>query len=271
MKTGVLVFVCLLLNVPAHSQRLNGQGLKMVSKIVVDSRVESEVIEYSYDTDNRLCGIVSVSRKSEDGADLPKSKDVHTQKDVYELKNGALKRTIYYDGKLVDDFVYEYVMNTKGYITKCRERYKYNDGSKVEWEMNFNYYEDGRTLMNVTNEMIRNGVSGEKNTLYMSHSDGNVTIGTREQVFDDYINDTNINLNVFFMETHTNGVPFSLWSKELTGEWVNVWSRNLLARSGSRGRARFMTYEYDENNNLVKIDVLVRDIHLNTIQIYYLN
>lgn len=129
-----LLFVCLL-PIVCNAQRLNKDGLKMVSKVSVIGGSVDRTIEFSYDRYDNLKGVTyTYTMKYYD----------EVYKDVLTKDGNTITQKSYMNGKPYNRDKYEYKLNEDGKITYMG-RYQYSDAVgyifRNEREI---YYSDNR-------------------------------------------------------------------------------------------------------------------------------
>lgn len=133
-KVLFLLFVCLL-PIVCNAQRLNKDGLKMVSKVSVIGGSVDRIIEFSYDRYDNLKGVTYTYT-------MKYYNEVY--KDVLTKEGNAITQKSYMNGKPYNRYEYKYRLNEDGKITYmgC---YEYTDAvgfiGRHEREI---YYSDDR-------------------------------------------------------------------------------------------------------------------------------
>lgn len=106
MKKLLFLFLCVLSSV-CNAQRLNGDGLKMVSKVVIG---DNRAIEFSYDSNDNLKQVIyTYIRKG--------YKPYCVYKDVITKNGNQLTQKSYLNGKIDNDYKYVYKLNSEGKIS----------------------------------------------------------------------------------------------------------------------------------------------------------
>lgn len=103
----------------ANAQRLNSEGLKMVSKVTINSLFYDKVIDFSYDENDKLQEVVYTLVKRN-------YKPYRTYKEVITKRDGKITQKSYFNGNPNDHyesaednyFTYEYCLNNDGKICK---------------------------------------------------------------------------------------------------------------------------------------------------------
>ena len=272
MKKLLFLVIISLSVLPLQSQRLNKDGRKVVKEIVLErynnsgERVSAKYyFRFSYHPSLEL-NILEYESEPLHGGYADYNRKVLTH------DGNKLVRKDYVNGMLTTDWSYEYELNDSGRIVK-RMRYDYAiDGSFItRIDSDIDYDESGRlktvstckyykgrkdkTYTKLDDDIIsdiRHFVINEDGNRYYERTQvckygtTHNTKLSKQHVYGDYVNDTNVNFNQFFTQ----------YCWDLTGneidfitEWYNVYSNNLLIGHWSTIR---MKYIYDERGNLIE-------------------
>lgn len=286
----VAMISTLLLCLPASAQRLNADGLKMVSKVSIDN---NKVIELKYDAENKLKEVVHIYKET--------NAPFHTYKEVITKVGNRLTQQSFLDGKLFNNhndgimnfFTYEYFLNEDGKIRKfsisdhswAGSTYKreievdYKDGLPycvrsphtytefgtlyhVEQNVNILYTDEGYFT-----QVVEYTLTDELYKRYapvITEDELKESLKYGGKLFDldpsyprydyssDIPNDTNIGFNgIDLMGKMGVSSHSNLDNILFYTEWVGLRERNML-KDVDRHRKRIV-YQYDDKGNIVQI------------------
>lgn len=268
MKKLLFLVIISLSVLSLQAQRLNKDGRKVVSHIDIEyfggSYYGSLDFHYDNELDLQSFEFQQYCRPVDDTFDA-----IH----VEMYKNGdKLFRKDYEHGKKSNNWSYEYELNDSGRIVK-RMRYDYAiDGSFItRIDSDIAYDESGRlktvstcqyykgrkdrTYTKLDDDIIsdiRHFVIKEDGNRYYErtqvckYGSTHNTKLSKQHVYSDYVNDTNVNFNQFFTQYCWDLIGNEI---DFVTEWYNVYSNNLLIGHWSTQR---MKYVYDERGNLIE-------------------
>lgn len=284
-----LLFVCLL-PIVCNAQRLNKDGLKMVSKVSVIGGIVDKAIEFSYDKYDNLKGVTyTYIRKDRDWI----------YKDVLMKEGNTITQKSYMNGKPYNRDKYEYKLNEDGKITYMG-RYQYSDavGYIFRNEREIYYLDDRLSKIYIFSswkepkadcfyyEATYNGAdfsysgNGNKyNKFYYSLTEEqrrkyapNYTEYEFEESRDNLkrfeqktywkqiynteeINDTNIGLYILYKLTEFSKFQGVISNPLFLTEWIGFRENNLVKSDYESNPKRFdIEYIRDEKGNIVQMN-----------------
>lgn len=148
---GAILFMTgLLQNFQANAQRVNSDGLKMVSRVCIGN---NKTIDFKYDDENRLQEVIYTYTYTSTFKSLSNST---TYKEVISKNGNVITQSSFINGKPFDHysdnperdgyenfFKYEYHLNEDGKIEKFYI-YEYTWAHTIARKTNSLYYEDGK-------------------------------------------------------------------------------------------------------------------------------
>lgn len=276
MKKLVFLIIISLSVLSLQAQRLNKDGRKVVKEIVLErynnsgERVSSKhYFRFSYHPSLELNTLEYESEPLGGGY-------IDYNRKVLTHDGNKLIRKDYVNGKLTTDWSYEYELNDSGrvvkrmrydyaidgsFITRIDSDIAYDENGRLETVSTCQYYKgrNDKTYTKLDDDIIsdiRHFVIKEDGNRYYErtqvckYGSTHYDVDSREFIYGEYINDTNVNFNQFFTQ----------YCWDLTGneidfitEWYNVYSNNLLEKQTRYNR--YMKYVYDEKGNLIEFSV----------------
>ena len=294
MKKVLFLILCII-SVPVNAQRLNSDGLKMVSKVTVNHLMSDKIIEFSYDNENKLREVVYTYIEK-------RRKPYNVYKEVITKNNNEITQKSYFNGKPYHLYEYKYRLNSDGKIVYMgkftytqaqiiarREREFYYEDSKLikinfissgKVRTPFFCYEPGYDCTEFTydnkgyyytccnyslsNEQIKkyapyyteDEYKESKNTLIRR----NGSTYWKSEFSDNAINDTNIGLNRLYdlskFTSEERGVG-SIRIPLFFTEWIGLRENNLVIRDYlNKVNWYDVEYKYDNRGNIVNIDYI---------------
>ena len=304
-KVLIIGFSFLVLStVLSHAQRLNSEGLKMVERIDIDSRI---TILFGYDTSNRLNKVDITNCRDYSG--LP-------TREVYSKNGRIITQSSYEGGKPYDRFEYMYRLNADEKIDSvCIIEHTEEPNCKGRNESEL-IYKDGvfACLKNVISTTEGKGWHYEPSTseLSLRYTNGNwyreyITYvltdeqhrkyaptwdedefiegrGSMRKIGDssdwqheyvysnDSVNDTNIGLNdLFLIDIHSMGYLARIENILFHTEWVGLRESKLVTKKRYGRRDYYVRYEYDSDHNITDMIYLFNGKEMNRLRIKYVN
>ena len=261
MKQFVL-FLISFLTVAVYGQKVNSNGEKMVSKLVMDKiTVKGKVYEtrtynFSYNSKNRLIAI-NCDVKAYSG-----NRCAYTRRIIMENNGTSLKRKDYLDGKIDNTVTYRYKVDNWVITGSSRTHLPTEDNNIVDIRTVYKY-QNGRLneiLLRwyVTNKDVINWSPLKERYHYnIDYKDGNPYSANREKqreyFYEDLVNDTNINLHALLWDKQ-GLITISNEDMEYFTEWIPFKSYNLLEKNRFGDRSydihTDIDYDFDEVGNL---------------------
>jgi len=301
----VLFFILCFFSVNLYSQRLNSNGLKMVSKLSVDKGDICFDVDFKYDND-KLKQIIFIYSYTNIGARPPYTE---VNKDVLIRKGNSIIQKSYMNGKPYNRYKYDYKFGENSKLihfdvleyTELQKIYKtsndfiYCNDTILEiqkytsWiENNVWCYNPGITGNHIKfidgcwsmNKVYYN-LTFEQNEKYaplytedefieslpnLNRKDYGIKISF---LYSDLINDTNVCLNGLL-----NCESLSLAGNNdlLTNilyftEWVGIREKYLATQMDINRRKYDITYKYDTKGNIVQVDYISKGKFKNNVKI----
>lgn len=290
----VLFFILCLLSVNLYSQKLNSDGLKMVSKLSVDKGYICFDIDFKYDN-NKLNQIIFVYSYTNIGV-----KPYHTDVSKYVLtKDGnSIIQKSYMNGKPYNRYKYDYKFGENSKLTHF-DVLEYTELQKIYRTSNdFIYFNDTILEIQKYTSWIENnvwchdpGVLGnhikfidgcwsmnkihysltpemeERYAPLYTEDEFNESLpnlkrkdyGTKISfIYSDSINDTNVCLNGLL---NCENLGLAGYNDLLTNilyftEWVGIREKYLATQMDINRRKYDITYRYDTKGNIVQVDYI---------------
>lgn len=284
-----LLFVCLL-PIVCNAQRLNKDGLKMVSKVSVIGGSVDRTIEFSYDRYDNLKGVTyTYTMKYYD----------EVYKDVLTKEGNTITQKSYMNGKPYNRDKYEYKLNEDGKITYMG-RYQYSDVvgyifrnereiyysddrlSKIyifsSWKepkadcyyyeatyngVDFSYsgngYKYNKFYYSLTEEQRRKYAPNYTEYEFEESRDNLKRFGQKtywKQIYNtEEINDTNIGLYILYKLTEFSKFQGVISNPLFLTEWIGFRENNLVKSDYESNPKRFdIEYIRDEKGNIVQMN-----------------
>lgn len=255
-----------------YAQRLNSRGQKIVSSVRVEKFLYNGAIEnttdviYTYDSNCELTGITRIIKVENESA-----KDV-----IHRQKDGGIKSTTYYNGRIDKNYKHEYEVNEYGLIKSKTTKYMMANDSvkKVTSYVYENSEDDGVVLKQIKRrQYVKDGSRWSPahtiDYINFDYWDGdcywakgyctnfNVSgefeyyagdVKYKEGKYGKIKNDTNINPNLF-MSMLCWEICLDSHEYELSSEWCGMKSAYILdCEEGIR-----IYPVVDNNGNLVEL------------------
>lgn len=290
----VLFFTLCLLSVNLYSQRLNSDGLKMVSRISYESSVRIHYdVDFKYDSNNRLKQLAFTYTYRNLGV-RPRYNTVN--KDILTKEGNTIVQKSYLDGKTYNRFKYNYKFGDNSKLIHF-DKYEYAEMHKVFRRSNeFIYANDTILEIQDTFSWIENGQwcyddgIGGNNIKFIegcwssNKKYYNLTLEQRKKyaplyteeefyeslpylhqedygtvisfLYSDTINDTNICLNGLteIKEISGSGNDNVLSNILYFTEWVGIREKYLATKMNICGRKYDITYKYDTKGNIIEVN-----------------
>lgn len=301
----LLFFILCLLSVNLYSQRLNSNGLKMVSKLSVDKGYICFDIDFKYDN-NKLNQIIFVYSYTNIGV-----KPYHTDVSKYVLTkdgNNIIQKS-YMNGKPYNRYKYDYKFGEDSKLihfdvleyTELQKIYRvsndfiyFNDTileiqKYTSWiENNIWCYDPGITGNHIkfidgcwSMNKIYYNLTPEQNRKYAplyTEDEFNESLpnlnrkdyGTKISfLYSDLINDINVCLNGLF---NCENLSLAGNNDLLTNilyftEWVGIREKYLATQMDINRRKYDITYKYDTKGNIVQVDYISKENFRNNAKI----
>lgn len=270
MKKVILFSLLLVFSfLSVNAQRINDDGKKVVSKIVVErynhdgvSKTSRTTYNFTYTEDLKLMYLEMEKIPLIGGY-------VDTERRTLLRKGNELIRKDYINGKIAKYWSYEYRLNNMGRIVK-RMRYNYTIDnsyvSRIDSEIKYEdtqfivstctYYKgrNDKVYSKVTDDIVsddrcfyfEDGNAYYKRTQICRY--GTVVDKYNWHLYSDYVNDTNVNFNQFFTQYAWDRNPDEF---EFLTEWCGMASKNLL----SSHKKSYFKYTFDEKDNVIGFTV----------------
>lgn len=290
----VLFFILCLLSVNLYSQKLNSDGLKMVSKLSVDKGYICFDIDFKYDN-NKLNQIIFVYSYTNIGV-----KPYHTDVSKYVLtKDGnSIIQKSYMNGKPYNRYKYDYKFGEDSKLTHF-DVLEYTELQKIYRTSNdFIYFNDTILEIQKYTSWIENnvwchdpGVLGnhikfidgcwsmnkihysltpemeERYAPLYTEDEFNESLPNLKRkdyetkisfLYSDSINDTNVCLNGLL---NCENLGLAGYNDLLTNilyftEWVGIREKYLATQMDINRRKYDITYKYDTKGNIVQVDYI---------------
>ena len=290
----VLFFILCLLSVNINAQKLNSDGLKMVSKLSIDKGYICFDIDFKYDN-NKLKQIVFVYSYINIGV-----KPYHTDVSKYILtkEGNSIIQKSYMNGKPYNRYKYDYKFGENSKLTHF-DVLEYTELQKIYRVSNdFIYFNDTISEIQKYTSWIENniwcydpGITGnhikfidrcwsmnkihysltpemeERYAPLYTEDEFNESLpnlnrkdyGTKISfLYSDSINDTNVCLNGLL---NCENLGLAGYNDLLTNilyfiEWVGIREKYLATQMDINRRKYDITYKYDTKGNIVQVDYI---------------
>lgn len=302
----VLFFILCLLSVNLSAQRLNSDGLKMVSKLSVYSVGRYYYIDFLY-KENYLNKLIFTY--VEESRNLDKSITKTVYRDILIKEGNTINQKSYLDGKPYNKFKYKYQFNDNSklvrfdvyeytpieYIFRRTNEFIYRNDTISEIHKHSSWIKDGKWCYDpdicvnfieyreniwnliwkekqLTNEQVRKYAPLYTEDEFMESKDNleEKDYGyTMTFEYSDNVNNTNICLNgLFNIEEIFLGNSSSKLSNILYfTEWVGIREAYLATKSSTGGKIYDITYKYDTKGNIVQVDYISTVKYINNMKI----
>ena len=289
----VLFFILCLLSVNLSAQRLNSDGLKMVSKLSVYSVGRYYYVDFLY-KGNHLNKLIFTY--VEESRNLDKSITKIVYKDILIKEGNTINQKSFCDGKPYKQYKYKYQFNDNSKLSHI-DMYLYAPMKRIFTDTNENIYrndtiseiqkysswiEDGKWCYNpgidvnciefreniwnliwkykdLTNEQVRKYAPLYTEDEFIESKDDleERDYGyTMTFEYSDVSNDVNISLNGFFdVENISSYNSCSKLANILYfTEWVGIREAYLATKLSVGRKIYDITYKYDANDNIVEVN-----------------
>lgn len=294
MKKVLFLILCII-SISVNAQRLNSDGLKMVSKVTVNYSMMDKIIEFSYDKEEKLREVVYTYIEKH-------RKPYNVYKEVITKKNNEITQKSYFNGKLYNRYEHKYRLNSDGKITYIgtyeytqaqtigrNERELYYNGNKLV-AMNiissgkiktpfffyeatyksteFTYDDKGYNYVSRTHSLSNEQI--KKYAPYYTEEEYKESKNVRIKRYDicnwklefsnNVINDTNIGIGKLYDlgRFHIVGLQKkSIDNPLFFTEWIGIRENNLIIRDyHNKVNWYDVEYTYDNRGNIVNIDYI---------------
>lgn len=294
MKKVLFLILCIISN-SVSAQRLNSDGLKMVSKVTVNHLMSDKIIEFSYDKEDKLREVVYTYIEK-------RRKPYNVYKEVITKNNNEITQKSYFNGKLYNRYEYKYKLNSDGRITYIGT-YEYTQAQTIGRNERELYYDNNKlTTMNIISSgKIRipfffyeatykstEFIYDDKRYSYVSRTHSlseeqikryapyyteeeykeskNIRIKKYDicnwklEFSDNVINDTNVGIGKLYDlgRFHIVGLQKNSIDNPLFfTEWIGIRENNLIIRDyHNKVNWYDVEYKYDNRGNIVNIDYI---------------
>lgn len=294
MKKVLFLILCIISN-SVSAQRLNSDGLKMVSKVTVNHLMSDKIIEFSYDKEDKLREVVYTYIEK-------RRKPYNVYKEVITKNNNEITQKSYFNGKLYNRYEYKYKLNSDGRITYIGT-YEYTQAQTIGRNERELYYDNNKlTTMNIISSgKIRTPfffyeatykstefIYDDKRYSYVSRTHSlseeqikryapyyteeeykeskNIRIKKYDicnwklEFSDNVINDTNVGIGKLYDlgRFHIVGLQKNSIDNPLFfTEWIGIRENNLIIRDyHNKVNWYDVEYKYDNRGNIVNIDYI---------------
>jgi hypothetical protein len=275
----IILFITLFVSVAVFGQKINNNGLKVVSNIDIEKIdingliYQTKNYSFSYNKNSSLmmvdCVVKEYMGKSQKCVSVKHINIKRTKNNI--IRNDYDDKTCIYRYDFNDNIIIRsgetYRPDLYGWVTDIRNIYDYENGLLTEITRHwFGKYKN----------RLEYEKSSERYHYIIDYIDGNPYSKNnnyeREVYYDDLFDDTNVNLNALVWDKMGQIIINDNFI-ELCTEWMPFKSNNLLKYSGigdnQNGDYNIMTYMYDNNENIEyvfvksnKNDLINRRIHI---------